>query len=205
MGALPVQEERSWMNGRLGQRCLSPLLTILDDAYDPRGVPQAFDCEGVPKQRVPIVVQGAPISPVYDRQTAARETDRASTGHAQPFDEEDWDGPLPENLSVAPGDLSVDEMIASLDRGLYVTRLWYVNLLSPHDCTVTGTTRDGVWWIEHGELAYPVENLRFDQSLVEALTSISGVGRERRTVAGFFGGAHQVPAVALDHFRFVAP
>jgi PmbA protein len=205
MGALPVQEDRSWMNGRLGQRCLSPQLTILDDAYDPRGLPQAFDCEGVPKQRVPIVVQGTPVSPVYDRLTAAREVGRASTGHAQPFDEEDWDGPLPENLSVAPGDLAVEDMIAGLDRGLYVTRLWYVNLLSPHDCAVTGTTRDGVWWVEGGELAYPVENLRFDQSLVDALAGIRSVGRERRTVAGFFGGVHQVPALALDHFRFVAP
>lgn len=205
MGALPVQEERSWMNGRLGQRCLSPQLTILDDAYDPRGLPQAFDCEGMPKQRVPIVAQGAPISPVYDRLTAARAGGRASTGHAQPFDEEDWDGPLPENLAVAPGDNTVDELIAGIDRGLYVTRLWYVNLLSPHDCIVTGTTRDGVWWIERGELAYPVENLRFDQSLLEALAAIRGMGRERRTVAGFFGGVHQVPALALDHFRFVAP
>jgi PmbA protein len=205
MGALPVQEERSWMNGRLGRRCLSPQLTILDDAYDPRGVPQAFDCEGMPKQRVPIIVQGTPISPVYDRLTAARAGDQASTGHAQPFDEEDWDGPLPENLSVAPGNLTVDEMVAGIDHGLLVTRMWYVNLLSPHECTVTGTTRDGLWWIERGELAYPVENLRFDQSLLEALAGIRGVGRERRTVAGFFGGVHQVPALALDHFRFVAP
>jgi len=205
MGALAVQEERSWMNGRLGQRCLSPQLTILDDAYDPRGQPQAFDCEGMPKQRVPIVVQGAPISPVYDRLTAARDGGRASTGHAQPFDEEDWDGPVPENLSVAPGDQGLDEMIAGIDHGLFVTRLWYVNLMSPQDCTVTGTTRDGLWWIEHGELAYPVENLRFDQSLLEALAAIRGVGRERRTVAGFFGGVHQVPALALEHFRFVAP
>ena len=205
MGALPVQETRSWMNGRLGQRCLSPQLTILDDAYDPRGLPQAFDCEGMPKQRVPIVVQGTPISPVYDRLTAARDGRRASTGHAQPFDEEDWDGPLPENLSVAPGDRTLEELIASMGRGLLVTRLWYVNLLSAQDASVTGTTRDGLWWVEGGELAFPVENLRFDQSLLAALAGIRGIGRERRTVAGFFGGVHQAPALALDHFHFVAP
>lgn len=205
MGALPVQEERSWMNGRLGRRCFSPDLTILDDAYDPRGVPQSFDCEGVPKQRVPIVVSGVPISPVYDRLTAARETGRFSTGHAQPYADEDWDGPLPDNLSLLPGELSIDEMIERIDRGLYVTRLWYVNLLSPHDCTLTGMTRDGVWWIQNGELAHPAENLRFDQSLVEALANLRGVGRERRTVAGFFGGVHRVPALAFDSFRFVAP
>ena len=205
MGALAVQEARSWMNGRLGRRCLSPQLTILDDAYDPHGLPQAFDCEGMPKQRVPIIVQGVPVSPVYDRLTAARDGQRASTGHAQPFDEEDWDGPLPENFSVAPGDRTLDELMAGIDRGLLVTRFWYVNMLSAHDATVTGTTRDGLWWIEGGALAYPVENLRFDQSLLEALAGIRGVGRERRAVAGFFGGVHQAPALALDHFHFVAP
>ncbi len=203
MGALAVQEARSWMNGRLGERCLSPALTILDDALDVRGRPQAFDCEGVPKQRVPIVVQGTPISPVYDRYTAARQADQRSTGHAQPYDTDDWDGPLPENLSLAPGDKTVAELIAGVSRGLYVPRVWYVNVVSPHDCAVTGTTRDGLWWIENGALAYPVENLRFDQSLVEALTGVRGLGRERRTVAGFFGGAHRAPALALDAFRFI--
>ena len=203
MGAQSVQEERSWMNGRLGQRCLSPLLTILDDAHDLRGVPQAFDCEGVAKQRVTIVERGVPLTPVYDRLTASRESGRVSTGHAQPYDEEDWDGPLPENLAIEPGDASLDELVAGIDRGLYITRFWYVNLLAPQDCTATGTTRDGVWWIEDGRLAYPVENLRFDQSVVDAFAAIRGLGRDRRTVAGYFGGTYRVPAMALDSFRFI--
>ncbi|MCC6188136.1 MAG: TldD/PmbA family protein [Anaerolineales bacterium] len=205
MGALAVQEERSWMNGRLGRACLSPELTIWDDAFDPRGVPRAFDCEGVPKRRVPIVLHGTPTSPVYDRLTAAREAGRSSTGHAQPYDAEDWDGPLPENLVVTPGDQTTAELIAAIGRGLYITRFWYVNLVSPHDCAVTGTTRDGVWWIENGQLAFPVANLRFDQALVEALAGVRGVGAECRTVAGFFGGVHRAPALALDSFRFIDP
>ena len=205
MGALAVQEARSWMNGRLGRRSLSPALTITDDAFDRDGRPQAFDCEGVPKQRVPIVVGGTPTSPVYDRATAAREAGRSSTGHAQPYDAEDWDGPLPENLAVAAGEASEAELLAAVGRGLYITRVWYVNMVSPHDCAVTGTTRDGVWWIEGGELAYPVGNLRFDQSLVEALAVVPAVGRERRTVAGYFGGVARVPALALEHFRFIEP
>jgi predicted Zn-dependent protease len=204
MGALAVQEDRSWMNGRFGQTCLSPLITITDDAFDPKGFPQAFDCEGVPKRRVSIVDRGVPISPVYDRLTAAREhtAGRTSTGHAQPFDD-DWDGPLPENLSIAPGDTTVDEMIGSIERGLYITRFWYVNLTSSYNCGATGTTRDGVWWIERGEPAYPVKNLRFDQELVEAFRHVRGVGRQQRTLAGFFSGVHRVPALALESFRFI--
>ena len=202
MGALAVQEDRSWMNRRFGARCLSPLVSIDDDALDPKGFPQPFDCEGVPKQRVSIVAQGVPESPVYDRLTAAREAGQVSTGHAQPYDD-DWDGPLPENLSLAPGGMTVEEMIRSVDHGLYVTRLWYVNLTSPHNCGVTGTTRDGVWWIERGELAHPVKNMRFDQELVEAFRNVRGVGREQSTLSGFANGVHRVPALAFESFRFI--
>ena len=202
MCALAVQEERSWMNGRIGRRCLSPAVSIVDDALDLDGIPQAFDVEGMPKRRVPIVVDGVPTSPVYDRLTAARERGQASTGHAQPFDD-DWDGPLPENLHIAPGAMSVQEMIRSIHRGLYITRFWYVNLTTVHDCGVTGTTRDGVWWIERGELAYPVTDMRFDQELVPALDHVRGVGNELRTLSGWAGGVHRVPALALESFRFI--
>ncbi len=203
MVALAVQEGRSWMNDRLGRACLSPQISILDDAFDLEGFPRAFDCEGVPKQRVPIVVDGRPTSPVYDRLTAAREPGRASTGHAQPYDEE-WDGPLPENLCLLPGDQTVEEMIRAVDRGLYVTRFWYVCETTPHNAGVTGTTRDGVWWIERGELAHPVADMRFDQELVEALSAerVRGVGRERATLSGLCG-VHRLPALALDGFRFI--
>jgi predicted Zn-dependent protease len=202
MGAQAVQEERSWMNQHLGQRCMSPYLSITDDAFDVAGYPHRFDCEGMPKQRVTIVRDGVPLTPVYDRATAAREVGRASTGHAQPYDDEDWDGPAPENLVLAPGDQTVDALIRSTERGLYVSRFWYVRQTASHNAAATGTTRDGVWWIERGELAYPVRNLRFDQELVTTLRYVRGVGSELRTLSGFYG-VHRVPALALDAFRFI--
>jgi PmbA protein len=201
MGALAVQEGRSWMNGRIGHVALSPALSIWDDGLDRAGNPVPFDCEGVPKQRVDIVRQGVPTAPVYDTLTAAREPGRVSTGHAQPF-EEDWDGPAPGNLALAAGDATVEELIARTECGLYVTRFWYTNLISEHDCAITGTTRDGVWWIEHGELAYPVQNLRFSQRLVAALKDARGFGRELRSVRGLYG-VHRLPAMSLGAFRFI--
>jgi len=94
-------------------------------------------------------------------------------------------------------------MIASIDQGLLVTRFWYVNLTTPHNCGVTGTTRDSVWWIERGELAYPVTNMRFDQELIGAFEHVRGVGRELRTLSGYFSGYYRVPAATLDSFQFV--
>lgn len=203
MGALAVQEERSWMCGHLGQLSLSPHISIVDDALTTDGLPRTFDCEGWPKQRVEIVRGGVPLSPVYDRVTAAREPGKTSTGHAQPYDDEDWDGPAPENLTLAPGAQTMPELISKVNRGLYINRFWYVRQTASHRAAATGTTRDAVWWIENGELAYPVHNLRFDQELVTALQHVSGVGRNLHTLSGFYG-VHRVPALALDGFRFIA-
>ncbi len=200
MGALAVQEGRSWMNGRMGKPVLSPLLSIWDDGLDPDGEPQPFDCEGVPKQRVDIVRAGAPTAPVYDTHTAAREPGRISTGHAQPVDE-DWDGPMPGNLHLAPGDSSVEDMIRTTTRGLYVTRFWYTNIVSEHDCVLTGTTRDGTFLIERGEIVGPVHNLRFTQALVPALKNVAALGRESRPIGGYYG-SHRLPAMKMEGFRF---
>ncbi|MGQ0602411.1 MAG: metallopeptidase TldD-related protein, partial [Anaerolineales bacterium] len=182
--------------------CMAASLSITDDALNAAGFPRAFDCEGMPKQPVSIVRAGVPLTPVYDRATAARESGRASTGHAQPYDDEDWDGPAPENLVIAPGEQTVEDLINLVERGLYISRFWYVRQTSSHNAAATGTTRDGVWWIERGELAYPVRNLRFDQELVTALRHVRGVGRDLHTLSGFYG-VHRVPALALDSFRFI--
>ncbi|MBI3243758.1 MAG: TldD/PmbA family protein [Chloroflexi bacterium] len=200
MSALAVQEGRSWMNGRMGKPALSPLLSIWDDGLDPDGEPQPFDCEGVPKQRVDIVRAGVPTAPVYDTHTAAREPGRASTGHAQPVDE-DWDGPMPGNLHLAPGDSSVEDMIRSTRQGLFVTRFWYTNIVSEHDCVLTGTTRDGTFLIERGEIVGPVHNLRFTQALVPALKNVVALGKESRPIGGYYG-SHRLPAMKVEGFRF---
>ncbi|MBI5293510.1 MAG: TldD/PmbA family protein [Chloroflexi bacterium] len=200
MGALAVQEGRSWMNHRIGKPALSPLISIWDDGLDPLGEPQPFDCEGVPKQRVDIVRRGVPTAPVYDTHTAAREPGRVSTGHAQPVDE-DWDGPMPANLHMAPGQSTMEDLIGSTERGLYITRFWYVNVVAEHDCVLTGMTRDGTFLVERGEIVAPVQDLRFTQALIPALEQTAAVGREARPVGGFYG-SHRLPALKLDAFRF---
>ncbi|MCL6499352.1 MAG: TldD/PmbA family protein [Firmicutes bacterium] len=201
-GALAVQEGRSWMNGRLGTRALSELVTVWDDGGDPDTIPLPFDFEGVPRQRVVIVDRGVPRGPVYDTQTAAREG-KASTGHALPraWPEAAAMGPVPSHVFLAPGDASVDELVRGLDRGLYVTRFWYTRLVHPGDCVVTGMTRDGVFWVERGEVAYPVRNLRFTQGYVQALASVERVGSETYLLGDRFG-AFRVPAVRIGAFTF---
>ncbi|MGD8371761.1 MAG: TldD/PmbA family protein [Syntrophobacterales bacterium] len=201
MGAQPLLEGRSWMNDRLGEKVMSQLVDIWDDGVDSAGVPMPFDFEGVPKRRVNIVEEGVVKSPVFDRITA-KKMGEETTGHALPPTMRSF-GPLATNLFMAPGTSSTEEMIKSTGRGLYVSRFWYTRLVHPRDCVITGMTRDGVFFIENGELAYPVKDLRFTQSYVEALARAEIVGRETRLLVSEFGGqATRVPALKINQFNF---
>jgi PmbA protein len=201
MGAQTVLEGRSWMNGHMGQKVMDNQINIWDDGLDLAGIPVPFDYEGVPKQRVDIVKAGVAIAPVYDRRTA-RQAGVSSTGHALHPSAQSF-SPIASNLFLASGEPNTDEMIRTTQRGLYITRFWYTRQVHPRGCVATGMTRDGVFWIENGEIVYPVKNLRFTQSYVEALSSVESIGRETRLlVSDYTGTACRVPAVRLARFNF---
>jgi PmbA protein len=113
MGALAVQEGRSWMNGRLGQRIMAECVSIIDDGLNTGGLPWPFDFEGVPKRVVPIVSSGVAVTPVYDSFTAGREQEKQSTGHATPPSTQGRFGPAPMNLFLRPGAASLESMFES--------------------------------------------------------------------------------------------
>src|SRR6478736_4402281 len=194
--ALAVQEERSF--AETGRRIGSELVTIVDDGYDPSGLPLPFDFEGVAKKRVVLVEDGVCRNVVYDSQTAAR-AGVASTGHGLPAPNS-W-GPFPLNMIMAAGDTARDDLIAGLDRGLLVTRFHYTNPVHPKLAIITGMTRDGTFLVEDGRIVGPVKNLRYTQSYLAALAGTVAVARERKTLKGFLGGV-VVPAVRIDGWTF---
>ncbi len=108
---------------------------------------------------------------------------------------------MPANLHMAPGQSTMEDLIGSTERGLYITRFWYVNVVAEHDCVLTGMTRDGAFLVERGEIVAPVHDLRFTQALIPALKQTAAAGREARPVGGFYG-SHHLPAMKLDVFRF---
>jgi len=194
--ALAVQEGRSFVEP--GRRIGSELVTIVDDARDPAGLPMAFDYEGVAKEPVTLIEAGICRDVVYDAQTAAR-AGRRSTGHGLPAP--NAYGPFPINMVMTKGDQTREELIGGLDRGLLVTRFHYTNPVHPKLAIITGMTRDGTFLVEDGRIVGPVRNLRYTQSYLDALAGVVAVGRELRTLRGFLGSV-VVPMVRIDSWTF---
>ena len=99
------------------------------------------------------------------------------------------------------GDTTVEDMIASVDRGVYVTRFHYVNVEDPMQVILTGMTRDGTFLIENGRLSRPVRNLRFTQSALEALSHVGAISAKRQLCGGE-GNAVLTPALLLERWNF---
>jgi predicted Zn-dependent protease len=198
-GGRDYLEGRSCFSGKQGEQVAAPSVSVIDDALDPDTIGAPFDFEGVPRQRVELIRGGVFLDAVYDRRTA-KEAGRDSTGHALPSPNPD--GPYPLNLSMAPGDATLEQMIAATERGLLVTRFHYSNIVNPVESSITGMTRDGTFLIEHGEIAGPVMNFRFTQSILGALSSVSMIGNKTELASEFFFSASRVPAVRVDDFNF---
>lgn len=198
--ALAVQEERSYVRGRRGELTFSPSITLYDDGFASDGYPSPFDHEGVPRKHVVLVENGIVRDMVYDTFTARRDN-VASTGHSLPAP--NIQGPLARNLFLAAGDKSRDELIASVQRGILVTRFWYTRVVAPLHVMMTGLTRDGTFLIENGQVSLPVKNLRFTTSYVDALKNTRAVGRETSLVRDeWYGMNFCVPAMVIDGFNF---
>ncbi len=200
-GALAVQEGRSFMNGRFGEKITGENITIWDDGYDPQGLVLPFDFEGVPKQCVVLVENGVAKGVVYDSFTAGREEGKVSTGHSLPAP--NTFGPLPVNLFMAPGDVTKEEMLASTRQGIWVTRFHYTNPVHPVKTVLTGMTRDGTFLIEDGQITRPLKNLRFTQSILEAFSRAEMIGSELKLIkAGWGSFATCAPAAKIHEFQF---
>jgi PmbA protein len=207
LGALAFLEGRSFFSGRLGERVFDPRFSLADDALAAEGLPKAFDFEGVPKQRVELVVDGVARDVVWDRRTGARAGKR-STGHALAPPAQAH-GPLALNLAVGAGDASLEELAERVGEGIFVSRLHYLSVVDPREAIFTGMTRDGTFRIKDGRIGRPLVNLRFTSSFPELAERLLGLSATRKLVnqSDFYGERYPygtlVPAVATERFTIV--
>ncbi len=178
------EDGSSFFVDNIGKRMAGENFTIADDATNPDFLPFPFDLEGLPKRRTPLIENGIVRGPVLDKAWADR-LQMKPTANA-------WHLGSPEHgsafhIDVAGGNATREELIRSTKLGIWVTRFNYVNgLLEPKTALMTGTTRDGTFLIRDGEVVARLPNLRWTQSLVEAMSNIEGLTKERRRVATWF-------------------
>jgi PmbA protein len=198
------QEGRSFFSGKLGSKVMGDNITIYDDPLNPLGIPQAFDYEGFPKKKLALVEKGIAKNVVYDN-ALAKKYGTVSTGHALPAA---WRGlgALPLHLAIEGGNSSVEEMIkASKNPTLWITTLHYIRATHNQDGRTTGTTLHGVFLVKDGEVVGPTEHLRFDESVPEALSRVTHVGKALPTLSMEADETpYIIPAMRSEQFRFVS-
>ncbi len=199
-GALAEQEGRSFMGGRVGERITGERATLTDDPFDPRAFGRPFDSEGTPRRRVTLIERGVARGIVHDRRTALK-AGVESTGHATP--PPGTEGPLPYSLVLTAGETTLEQLIASTERGILVTRFWYNRVVDAKRTLITGMTRDGTLVIENGKLTRGLRNLRFNDSVLGMLERAEGWGRDAEpTVFDYTGNCVVAPALKVRDFRF---
>jgi predicted Zn-dependent protease len=202
MGFSAMAYEEGWhfAVGRLGESFFDKKLSVADDPFEEPGLP--FDYEGVAKDRTPLIDGGRLVGLVHDRHTA-KKMNVSPTGHGLPWPNT-W-GPAAQNLCIAPGDQPREGVLRGLERGLLITHLHYLNIVDRMDLSITGLTRDGVFWVEDGQIQYPVKNMRFTDSLLSLFGHIDAVSIERERAASFWEGSTLSPAMRLPKMHFSSP
>lgn len=171
---------------RMGEQVFDEKVTVYGDPLDPRVPVGTWNDGGEPVNRLPIVTKGVVENLFYDRYWASQKD-------VDPV-------PSPNNIIMVGGTRSQDEMIKNTERGILVSRLWYIRALDPQTQLYTGLTRDGTFYIEDGEIKYPVKNFRFNESPVIMLNNLEELGVAKRV--GVFGRPVMMPPLKIREFTF---
>lgn len=193
-----MRDQRSFLTERLGQKLFGENITIRDDVCHADQAGPSFDGEGVSRQAVHLVEKGVAKELTYCRQTA-QAMGTKPTGHGFPLPNDMGEAPL--NIVFAGDKHSVEEMIAATERGILVTRLWYIREVDPYKKMLTGMTRDGTFYIENGRVRHGIKNFRFNESAIDLLNCVQMAGQPERA-AGEESEPMVVPPLKVSKFNF---
>jgi len=207
---MAILDQRSFLTGRIGTKLFGDNISIWDDVAHPLQTGSPFDGEGVQRQRVGLVENGIVKRVVYARATAQRMKgseykDKVgpieATGHGFALPNEMGEMPLNIVFAAAGDPQTVEQMIASTERGVLVTRLWYIREVEPFEKMLTGMTRDGTFLVENGRVQGGVRNFRFNESLIHMLSNVEAMSVPVRS-SGEESFDMVVPAMKVKEFNF---
>jgi predicted Zn-dependent protease len=209
-GGLSILDQRSFLNNRVGAQIFGQNINIWDDAAHPLQAGSPFDGEGIPRQRMHLVENGVVKRLVYARATAAKMKQSeyadkvgpvAATGHGFSLPNEMGEAPMNIVFGATANPQSVDQMIESTERGVLVTRLWYIREVDPYEKILTGMTRDGTFYVEDGKVRHGILNFRFNESLIHMLSNVEAMGIPVRA-SGEESFDMVVPPMKVRDFNF---
>lgn len=188
-GGLSILDQRSFLNNRVGTQIFGSNIDIWDDVTHPLQSGTPFDGEGIPRQRVHLVENGVVKRLVYARATAKKMAQSeykdqvgpvVATGHGFSLPNEMGEAPMNIVFGTPADPKTVEQMIASTERGVLVTRLWYIREVDPYEKILTGMTRDGTFYVADGKVRHGILNFRFNESLLHMLSNVEAMGRPVR-------------------------
>ena len=175
---------------KIGEKIVDERVTIFSDPQDPQLRGQPFDGQGLPLARQVWVENGVLKQLFYSRFWAQKQGKTATGG--------------PSTFKMTGGTTSMEDMIKSTDRGVLVTRLWYLRSVDPRTILFTGLTRDGTFLIEGGKISKSVKNFRFNESPLFLLNNLQAIGPAVRLAGTEQGGPIVVPAIKAKDFNFTS-
>jgi PmbA protein len=207
---LAILDQRSFLLNRIGTKLFGDNITIWDDVAHPLQSGSPFDGEGTRRQRTQLVENGVIKQLVYARATAEKMKKSehkdavgpvSPTGHGFPLPNEMGEAPMNIVFSTPKDPKTVDQMIASTERGILVTRLWYIREVEPYEKILTGMTRDGTFFVEDGKVRHGLLNFRFNESLIHMFSNVEEMGTPVRA-SGEEAFDMVVPAMKIRDFNF---
>jgi predicted Zn-dependent protease len=209
-GGLAILDQRSFLNDRVGKKLFGDNINIWDDVAHPLQSGSPFDGEGVRRDRVQLIENGVAKRLVYARGTAERMKKSEYKDAVGPIEVTGHGFPIPNEMGEAPMNIvfgtsgdpkTLEQMVASTERGILVTRLWYIREVDPYEKILTGMTRDGTFFVEDGKIQYGVRNFRFNESLLHMLSNVEQMGTPVRA-SGEESFDMVVPAMKVKEFNF---
>lgn len=175
---------------KIGMKVVDSRVSIISDPFDPDLRGQPFDGDGLPLGRQ-VWIENGVLKQLYYSRFWAKKQNTVATG-------------APSTFKMTGGTTSVDDMIKSTERGILLTRLWYLREVDPRTILYTGLTRDGTFLIENGKVTRAIKNFRFNDSPLFMLNNVEALGVPVRIGGTEAGGPIVVPAVKAKDFDFTS-
>ncbi len=191
--ARQADEGRSFLSkkgggNKIGEKLFDERVTLYADPWDEEAAVVPWDSDGLARERTPIITKGKVEYLQYSRYWAKKQGKQAIG--------------QPGNLIMVGGDKSTMDLVKETRKGVLVTRTWYIRMVDPQTVLLTGLTRDGTFYVENGEIKYPIKNFRFNESPAIMLNNIEEIGKPVRVGDDESPFVMMIPPMKIRDFTF---